>query len=142
MPGHQSGVKIYGEQRGSAVCDYDRDGRVDLAVGQNGAATKLYRNVGARPGLRVTVRGEDGNPDGIGASIRLAFGENLGSKREIHAGSGYWSQDSACQVLGLPEKPTAILIQWPGGRQTRTELANSETREVTIDSSGKVLVTR
>ena len=53
VPGQESGVKIYGEQRGAALCDYDGDGRVDLVVTQNGAETKLYHNARARPGLRV-----------------------------------------------------------------------------------------
>ena len=39
IDGAQSGIKVYGEQRGSAAGDYDGDGRVDLAVTQNGAAT-------------------------------------------------------------------------------------------------------
>ena len=33
---------VYGEQRGAAAADYDRDARVDLVVTQNGAATRLY----------------------------------------------------------------------------------------------------
>ena len=53
----ESGVKVYGEQRGAAVGDYDEDGRLDLVVGQNGAETKVYRNVGGREGLRVRVKG-------------------------------------------------------------------------------------
>src|SRR6185503_7473844 len=53
VPGRESGVKVNGEQRGAAVCDFDQDGRLDLVVTQNGAETKLYRNLHARPGLRV-----------------------------------------------------------------------------------------
>src|SRR5512138_1625053 len=41
VPGQQSGIEVYGEQRGAAVADYDADGRADLMVAQNGAATKL-----------------------------------------------------------------------------------------------------
>ena len=45
----ESGVRVYGEQRGCAAADFDHDGRIDLAVTQNGAATKLFRNKSARP---------------------------------------------------------------------------------------------
>jgi len=45
----ESGVRVFGEQRGCAAADFDRDGHVDLAVTQNGAATKVFRNKGARP---------------------------------------------------------------------------------------------
>src|SRR5204862_5901275 len=91
LPGQESGIKVYGEQRGCALCDYDGDGRVDLVVTQNGAETKLYHNGKAKPGLRVRLIGPGGNPLGIGASIRLQFGPRPGPIREVHAGSGYWS---------------------------------------------------
>jgi enediyne biosynthesis protein E4 len=45
----ESGVRVHGEQRGCAAADFDHDGRIDLAVTQNGAATKLFRNKSARP---------------------------------------------------------------------------------------------
>jgi len=44
VPGQESGIAIYGEQRGCAAADFDGDGRPDLVVTQNGAETKLYRN--------------------------------------------------------------------------------------------------
>ena len=40
----ESGIAIYGEQKGCAACDYDHDGRMDLIVTQHGAATRLFRN--------------------------------------------------------------------------------------------------
>jgi hypothetical protein len=42
----ESGLQVYGAQRGCAILDVDGDGRPDLAVAQNGAETKLYRNTG------------------------------------------------------------------------------------------------
>ena len=118
VPGQSSGIQVYGEQRGAAVADFDRDGRVDLVVSQNGAATKLFRNASARPGLRVRLTGPPGNPDGIGAVLRLKFAGGWGPARELHAGSGYWSQDSACAVLATLEPATALQVSWPGGRRT------------------------
>ena len=61
MPATESGIEVYGEQRGAAVADFDADGRVDLVVAQNGAATKLFHNTGAKPGLRVRLTGPAGN---------------------------------------------------------------------------------
>src|SRR5205814_2421703 len=78
VPGQESGLKIYGEQRGAALSDYDGDGRVDLVVTQNGAETKLYHNSGAKPGLRVQLSGPPGNLSGVGAAIRLIFGQRPG----------------------------------------------------------------
>lgn len=135
VPGQVSGVKVYGEGRGSALCDYDGDGRVDLAVGQNGGETKLYHNVGAKPGLRVQLVGPAGNPTGVGAVVRLRFGQRWGAAREVHAGSGYWSQDSPVQVIGTPEPPTAVWVRWPGGKR-QEEPVPQGAREVQVNFKG------
>lgn len=44
VPGHESGLLIYGEQRGCAVADFNHDGAVDLVVTQNAGPTKVYLN--------------------------------------------------------------------------------------------------
>ena len=49
--------------------------------------------------MRVRLIGPPGNLSGIGASIRLTSVGNPGPAREVHAGSGFWSQDSAVQVM-------------------------------------------
>jgi hypothetical protein len=121
VPGSVSGIGIYGEGRGVALCDYDHDGRVDLAVAQNANATKLYRNAGGKPGLRVRLQGPPGNPPGIGAVLRLQRKDGrLGPAREIHGGAGYWSQDACAQVLGGADEAAAVVVKWPGGRETKT----------------------
>ena len=131
MPGQDSGLLVYGDQRGAAYADYDGDGRLDLAVSQNGAATRLFHNRGARPGLRVRLAGPPANPDGIGAQIRVLYGDHTGPVREVQAGSGYWSENGTVQVFGLSGAPTAVWVRWPGGGETRAAVAGA-TREVTV----------
>ena len=137
LPGHLSGIMVYGEQRGSAVSDYDADGRPDLLVTQNRNRTRLFHNRRGKPGIRVRLRGGIGNPLGIGAVIRLQFDSQLGAAREIHAGSGYWSQDSAVQVLAAPTQPSAVWIRWPDGRETTTDLPPDVT-EIEISADGSL----
>jgi enediyne biosynthesis protein E4 len=134
----ESGVAIYGEQRGAALSDFDQDGRVDLVVTQNGAETKLYRNATAPKGMRVKLVGDSGNPHGVGAVIRMGDGNTLGAAREIHAGAGYLSQDSAVLVLARRNR---IMVRWPGGKTTAGEIPQS-AREVEVRKSGAVAVLR
>ena len=129
--GAESGLVVYGDQRGAAYADYDGDGRLDLAVSQNGAATKLFHNRGAKPGLRVRVQGPATNPDGVGTQLRIVYGDRMGPVREIEAGSGYWSQNGAVQVFGLSGTPTAVWARWPGGAVTKTAVP-AGAREVVI----------
>jgi len=141
VPGQDSGIMIYGEQRGAAAGDFDHDGRVDLAVSQNGAETKLYRNASAKPGLRIRLAGSPGNPGGIGATLRLLNDNNSGTAREVHAGSGYWSQDGIVQVMAVVGRPARLQVRWPGGSTTTAEVPDV-AREVSVELAGKLTVLR
>lgn len=107
MSGDESGIKIYGEQRRSAVADYDGDGRADLLVTQNRKATQLFHNETAKPGLRVRV-------NAIGATIRLKAGEKFGPARAVH--------QAGAQVMSLPEPATHVWVHWPGGKTALSEI--------------------
>jgi hypothetical protein len=137
VPGQESGVMVYGEQRAAAVADFDGDGRVDLVVTQNAAETRLFRNVRAKPGLRVRLKGPPGNPFGYGAQIRLKHEGHLGPVREVHGGGGYWSQDSPVQVLTGGGGPLQVWLRWPGGKIFTADLPNGAT-EIQIAVDGQV----
>ena len=127
----QSGVTVLGDQRGAAAADYDGDGRVDLAVSQNGAATTLWHNREGRPGIRVRLNAGRGNPLGIGARVQIAASGRRGPVRELHAGAGYWSMDAATTVLSLPPGADSLIVHWPGGREEAVPLKAGQ-REVTL----------
>lgn len=136
MSGDRSGLTVYGDQRGAAFADYDHDGRTDLVVSQNGAQTRLFHNRGAKPGLRVRLIGPPSNPDAVGSQIRLVYGTSMGPVREVQAGSGYWSQNGAAQVMGMRETPTAVWVRWPGGAVSTTPVAVG-AREIVVASPSK-----
>jgi hypothetical protein len=134
-----TGIKIEGEQRGAALADFNHDGRVDLVVSQNNAPTKLYVNRGAKRGLRVVLRGPRANPDAIGAQMRVLYaGGRAGPCRTVQAGTGYWSQDSAVQVLGCASAPVALWIRWPGGKEQTVRVdENAWDLRVKSENEGK-----
>jgi hypothetical protein len=137
VPGTESGIMVYGEQRGAAAADFDGDGRVDLVVTQNAAETRLYRNRQAKPGLRVRLKGPPGNPRGIGVQMRVKNGESFGPVREVHGGSGYWSEDSPVQVLATGDAPVQLWLRWPGGK-TFTVAVPPGAHEVDIRIDGHI----
>jgi hypothetical protein len=127
----RSGIRAYGEQRGVAYADFDRDGRLDVVISQNGSQTQLYRGVGGTPGLRVRLVGKPGNPTVVGTQVRLQYGAEAGPAREVQSGSGYWSQNGAIQVLGRRGAATAVWVRWPGGTVQVVPLT-ADQREVVI----------
>jgi enediyne biosynthesis protein E4 len=60
----------------------------------------------------------------------------MGPAREIHAGSGYWSEDSAVEVLGGAQAATQLWVRWPGGTTT-TNVIPVDAREIEVDVDGK-----
>jgi hypothetical protein len=128
----ESGISILGDQRSAAACDYDDDGRVDIAVSQNGAATTLWHNRRARPGLRVKLSAGPDNPWGIGARLQISAHGKRGPMREVHAGSGYWSVDAPTTVLALPDGADSLIVHWPGGSERAVALP-AGAKEISIN---------
>jgi hypothetical protein len=134
VPGQVSGIKAYGEQRGCALADYDHDGRLDLIIAQNGAATKLYRNRKAPPGLRLRIEAAAQNPAGIGTVLKFPVPGGT-VRREIQAGSGYWSMNGAIQVL---HSRGPIEVRLPNGKPvTVTPPADAKLAVVSADGAVK-----
>src|SRR6187399_840743 len=85
LSAEESGIAIYGEQRGCAVSDYDGDGRVDLAVAQSNDQTRLLHNRRSRPGLRVQLEGGPGNPQCVSATVRAVTAAGPGRAQVVTA---------------------------------------------------------
>lgn len=122
LDARESGVAAYGDGRAAAAADFDADGRWDLAVGQNGAETLIFRGRGGSPGLRVRLAAADGGSAAgggsavIGARLRARYADGTeGPSREIQAGSGYWSLNGAVQVFGRAAEIRAVHVRWADG---------------------------
>jgi hypothetical protein len=137
-PPSESGIRVHGDQRAAAAADFDRDGRMDLVVSQNAGPTRLFRNAGGRPGLRVRLRLNAPSRDAIGAMIRPVYATGvLGPAVEVQSGGGYWSQQGSAIVLGARELISSLWIRWPGGAVT-TIRAPADASDLIIDDQGQV----
>ena len=127
MLGQESGILVYGEQRGSAFADYNNDKKVDLIVTQNGARTMLFKNKLSKPGLSVRLHGPKKNPLAFSSSVQIEYSDgSKGPKREIRSGAGYLSQDSPVQILGVKQNAKFIISTWPNGKTKRSEINGDE----------------
>ena len=136
-----SGIAVYGDQRACALSDFDGDGRLDLAVTQNGSATRLFHNEKAKPGLRVRLQGPPGNPNAAGGVIQLLQQGKPGRAQEIELGSGYWSANGAAQIVtGMTASNAQLQVQvrWPGGKTTVTSVEPG-VKEVRLNPDGSIL---
>ncbi len=91
---------------GAAAADFDRDGRLDLAVG-SGSGSRLFRNVSA-PGhwLLVEISAGDGSYPAMGAVVEVEQ-DGIVQMRQVQGGSGTSCQDGALLHFGLPRGGSA-----------------------------------
>jgi hypothetical protein len=132
LDGRESGLMAYGEQRGCAAADFDKDGRVDIVLGQNGTETKLFRNTSKESGTRVRLAGGGLNAEAIGAQIWPEGGPAV----ELQAGGGYWSRDSATKVF--PANVRQLQVRRPGGKVSQITVPPG-AKEIEIREDGTVL---
>ena len=100
--------------RGSAVVDFDGDGKLDIVVTVLGGKPELWRNVSPGPDHWLDVRliGSRSNRDGIGAIVRAGNQWN-----QLTSSAGYASSSLAPVHfgLGLQTVVPELIIQWPSG---------------------------
>src|SRR5215475_7125015 len=106
--------------RGLSIADLDRDGELDLVLRNYHQPAQLLRNQGGPAHwIQLVLVGTRSNRDAVGTRVRLRTGQRW-QTREVHAGSGYLSQQSLVQHFGLGDERRAdeVEIAWPSGAQT------------------------
>ncbi len=104
--------------RGMVAFDYDRDGKLDLLIGNNDTGMSLYRNRMGRSHnwLDVRLQGVTCNSQAIGARVTAltSFGPRL---RVIEAGDNFMSQSPAGAWFGVrSDNEVDLRIKWPDGQ--------------------------
>jgi len=109
--------------RGLAIGDFDNDGRVDVLVGNNGAAPVLLRNRAGEGNHWVGLRleGRTANRDAVGARLTWSVGGETRTRLKTSGGS-YLSSHDPREVIGLGAAPALdwLEVRWPAP-STRVE---------------------
>jgi hypothetical protein len=123
----ESGFVSDGQQRAVAIADFNKDGRMDVAMSQNNGETRLYENRANARGILLRFDAGPENPEGVGVRYRV-FGEF--PVRDVQAGGGWLSQNSAMHVLRKPAAGAQLHVIWPGGETDNFEMDASGTEFV------------
>jgi hypothetical protein len=106
--------------KGTAFCDIDNDGDLDLFVVSWGGANKLYRNEQkGKNFLEVKLTGTVSNRDAVGARVKVSQNGKQIGLREVVNFSGFCSQPPLVQHFGLPKPGKyTVDVTWPNGKKS------------------------
>ena len=106
--------------RGAAFADFDRDGRIDVAVSNKNQPAQVLLNRMPRQGnwIKFDLRARAPNHFAVGALVRLRVGDRT-QTREIHAGTSYCSSDDYVVHFGLGplDRVEGVSVRWPDGSE-------------------------
>jgi hypothetical protein len=119
--------------RSVVIIDFDRDGRLDIALRNYRQPAVLLRNTGAKRNfVAFELVGTQSNRDAVGARIRLRSGDRW-QTRVVSSGDGYLSGGSLRQHFGLGDKDSVdeVQITWPSGLHSRLDnLSANQTHRI------------
>ncbi len=118
----QSGVVVPGNARALVTLDPEGNARPGLFVTRLGGPAAYLANqaAGAR-WLKVQLRGSRGNPDAVGAQVKLVLLRGATTFHEIGLGGGWLSQSAPCIFVAIPagERVVEAAVRWPDGTLSR-----------------------
>lgn len=139
-----SGLDSISDGRGFALWDFNRDGRLDIALSNSNAPSlNLFQNqietdhhfvavkfVGGmteeqseQAQTRLSVR------DGFGAVVTFKLVDGMIITREFRCGEGFAGQNSNTMVVGIGAAETVdeVLVKWPSGIEDSIRQVESGT---------------
>ncbi len=118
-----------GVGRGVASADFDHDGRVDLAVANNGGSLQIRHNRSAAGHwLALDLESAEGTRVGSRVVVHLDDGRRL--TRWVVAGGSYLSSSDGRVHFGLGSaRPERIVVDWPSGSR---QVLQTTLRDITL----------
>ena len=132
-----SGVSVPGDGKSVVVVDLNKDSRPDILVAQNNGPVSLFVNQGPKvqqKPLALRLIGPAGNPNAIGARVKVSHGNSLPMVQEVYGGSGYLGQSTSVMFFGLPveAKSVEVVIRWPDGVESKIQLTDQREGVVSV----------
>ncbi len=121
------GISHTDHGRGVLCADYNRDGKIDVFIANNGTSPTVYTNDNQNSNhyLQIDLVGSAGNPSAIGARVTVitASGSQM---QELHVGSWYLSQGPRTLHFGLgqDEMVLSVNVDWPGSNGASQNIQN------------------
>lgn len=141
--GAQLGITDSGNGYGVTTLDYDKDGDLDLLIGQRQGQLLLYENEqgNANSWLQIRLQGTLSNRDAIGAKILVSPGGSQASQYiDYNPSNLFMAQSESAVQIGLgPEldQIEEINIVWPSGvRQNLQNIATGQTLSLIEPEAG------
>ena len=131
VPPIESGLVVPGDAKALAVLDLGNDGWPGFLVSRNGEATLAFRHRGTtgQRSIRVELQGPPGNRQAVGARVTAEYSDGTKQLSEVCAGSGYYSQSTAAQFFGSPDRNPLrrVQVRWPSGATTTCSVSPDST---------------
>jgi hypothetical protein len=120
---------------GVATADYNRDGWVDLLIGNFAGDYQLFENQSNRTNHWLSVDLVGGGPvnrDGIGTRVFVETAEGLTRMQELISGSGLGAGNELVLHFGLGEHEmiTKLMVVWPDGLEQSFDNVPADQRLV------------
>ncbi len=142
------GIRVWNTY-GSAWCDYNNDGSLDLVTGGKSPFVSgtggsyeihMFKNNGnSNNWLKVLLTGQDSNKAGIGARVGITIGQNT-QLRQVEGGMGSHGQQNGFVVhfgVGSATTVNEVMVQWPNGKaQVLKNVAINQLLEITENITG------
>ncbi|YCM42149.1 FG-GAP-like repeat-containing protein [Verrucomicrobiaceae bacterium 227] len=131
IPAGQSGFVIDGDGKALVLTDLNNDGSPDFIASENNDFPVVIKT---RPGKEhgtfvVRLQGPKGNPQGIGATIRVSYDQGRTATSEIHGGSGYLSHSSPVAFFAS-QGAREVTVTWPDQTKTTVPYENSKVIKI------------